>query len=109
MAPFRLGHGLPDFGAAVGAFIDEVDCRHAPVGLDLSDEHRHESNAAGADDWRSLNFVMLDVGWHVGSPSSGSTEISTPSQFTRAGSMRMINSCERKWNSRTILAPVALR
>jgi hypothetical protein len=64
--PLRLGHGLPDFGTAVGAFIDEVDRRKAPMRLDVSDEHRKQSNAAGADDRGHLNDrVMLDVGWHV--------------------------------------------
>jgi hypothetical protein len=64
--PLWLGHGLPDFGTAVGAFIDEVDRRKAPMRLDVSDEHRKQSNAAGADDRGHLNDrVMLDVGWHV--------------------------------------------
>ena len=39
MSSFRLGNGLPDFGAAVGALIDEVDFRHAPMRLDVSDIH----------------------------------------------------------------------
>ena len=63
---FRLGHGLPDFGTAVGAFIDEVDGRKAPVRLDVSDIHGKQSNAAGANDRGYLDDrVMLDVGWHV--------------------------------------------
>lgn len=62
--------GLPDFGAAFGALIDEVDARHAPMGLDLPDKHRQQSYAAGADDWSFVDFVMLDIGWHVGSPST---------------------------------------
>ena len=40
MPPFGLGHGLPDFGAAVGALIDEVDLRHAPMRLDVAHIHR---------------------------------------------------------------------
>jgi hypothetical protein len=70
MPPFWLCHSLPDFGAALGALIDEVDLRHAPMGFDISDIHREHSNAAGTDDYSFLDFVMLDVGWHVGSPSS---------------------------------------
>jgi hypothetical protein len=30
---------LPNFGAAVGALIDEVDPGHAPMGLDFPDVH----------------------------------------------------------------------
>jgi hypothetical protein len=78
MLPFRLGHGLPDFGATVGALIDEVDLRHAPMRLDLSDIHRKQSNAAGADNRGRLDLVMLDVGWHIGSPSAEARRISTP-------------------------------
>jgi hypothetical protein len=69
MPSFRLGDGVPDLGTAVGALIDEVDLRHAPMGLDVSNVHRQESYAARADDRSGLNFVMLDVGWHDGSPS----------------------------------------
>jgi hypothetical protein len=39
------------------------------MGLDLSDIHRKQSYAAGTDHRGCLTFVMLDVGWHVGSPS----------------------------------------
>src|SRR3954469_2256333 len=68
MPPFRPGDGLPDFGAAVGALIDKVDLRHAPMGLDLPDKHGKYSHAAGAQDRSGFGFVMLNVGWHVGSP-----------------------------------------
>jgi hypothetical protein len=67
--PLRPDDGLPDFGAAVWALIDEVDLRHAPMGLDVPHEHGQQSYAAGADNRSSLDFVMLDVGWHFGSPS----------------------------------------
>jgi hypothetical protein len=40
MSSFWFGHGLSDFGAAVGALIDEVDLRHAPMRLNVSDVHR---------------------------------------------------------------------
>jgi hypothetical protein len=69
MPPFWLGDGLPDFGAAVGTFIDEVDLRHAPMWFDVPDIHGQKPYAAGTDDWRLLDVVMLNVGWHVGSPS----------------------------------------
>ena len=69
MLSFWLCYSLPDLGAAVGALIDEVDLRHAPMGLDVSHVHREQSYATGADHRSCLNFVVLDVGWHVGSPS----------------------------------------
>jgi hypothetical protein len=69
MLLFWFRDGLPDFGAAIGALVDKVDLRHAPMGLDVSDVHREQTYAAGADDWSCLDFVMLDVGWHLGSPS----------------------------------------
>jgi hypothetical protein len=70
----RPCYGLPDFGAAIGAFIDKVDFRHAPVRLDVPHIHRQQSDAAGAKYRRGIDFALLDVGWHVGSPSkNGST------------------------------------
>ena len=66
------------------------------------------SDTAGADDRRGLNFVMLDVGWHVGSPSQRKHGNFNPELTYRAGRMLIINSCERTKNSRTILASVAL-
>jgi hypothetical protein len=70
MLPFRLGYGLPDFGAAVGALIDEIDLRQAPMRFYFSHKHRKQSDAAGTDNRGCLDFVMLDVGWHIGSPSA---------------------------------------
>ena len=69
VSSFWLRDRLPDFGAAVGALIDEVDLRYAPMGLNLPDVHRKQSNAAGAHNRSCLDFAMLDIGWHVGSPS----------------------------------------
>src|SRR6266851_8081205 len=40
MPSFRLRYRLPDFCTAIGALIDEVDLRHAPMRLDVSDVHR---------------------------------------------------------------------
>jgi hypothetical protein len=68
MPAFRLCDGLPDFGPAVWTFIDKIDFRHAPMGFDLSDKHGQQSYATGTHDRRFIDFVMLDVGWHVGSP-----------------------------------------
>jgi hypothetical protein len=67
---YWLSHGLPHLGTAIGAFIDEVDLRHAPVWLDIAHKHGLHSDAAGADDGRHLDFVMVDIGWHMGSPSN---------------------------------------
>jgi hypothetical protein len=67
---FRLAYSLPDFAAAVGALIDEVDLRHAPMRLDVSHMHGQHSHATGAKNRNVLNFVVLYVGWHVGSPSA---------------------------------------
>jgi hypothetical protein len=66
---FGLCDGLPDLGATVGALIDEVDLGHAPMRLDVSHKHRKQPDTSRTDDRRGLNIVMLDVGWHVGSPS----------------------------------------
>ena len=40
MPSFRPGNRVPDLGSAVGALIDEVDFRQAPMGLDVSHIHR---------------------------------------------------------------------
>jgi len=72
MPSFRLGDRVPDLGAAVGTLIDEIDFRQAPMGLDVSHMHRQQSYAAWADNRSGLDFVMPDVGWHVGSPSQQS-------------------------------------
>jgi hypothetical protein len=65
----RLGHGLSDFGAAVGAFEDEVDLRNIPMRLNLADKHRQQPKAAGADNRSHFDdMVMLNIGWHIGSP-----------------------------------------
>jgi hypothetical protein len=91
MSAFWLGDSLPDFAAAVGALIDEVDLCHAPMGLDVSDEHRQKSQAAGAENHSVLSGVVLDISWHVGSPSPRSAVIS-PEPAYRPRRMRIINS-----------------
>ena len=82
MLAFWPGYSLPDFAAAVGALIDEIDLCHAPMGLDVSDEHRQKSEAGGAENRSVLNCVVLDVGWHIGSPSPRCAAITAPSQLT---------------------------
>src|SRR5882724_535194 len=82
MLAFWPGYSLPDFAAAVGALIDEVDLCHAPMGLDLSDEHRQKSQAGGAENCSVLSRVALDVGWHIGSPSPRCAAITAPTQLT---------------------------
>jgi len=82
MLAFWLGYSLPDFAAAVGALIDEIDLCHAPMGLDVSDEHRQKSQAARAENRSVLSYVVLDVGWHIGSPSPRCAAITAPSQLT---------------------------
>ena len=106
MPSFRLGDGVPDLGAAVGTLIDEVDLRQAPMGLDVSHIHRQYSYAARADDRSGLNFVMLDVGWPDGSPSQQVSVNFNPAPTYPRSPMPIINSCERKKNSRTILVCV---
>jgi hypothetical protein len=71
------GHGLPDFGAAIRAFKDDVDLRHAPIGRDVADEHRQNSDTAGADnrDYLGFDFVVMNVGWHVDSPLHNGSKV----------------------------------
>ena len=40
VSSFRLCYGLLDFSAAVRTLVDEVNLRHAPMGLDVSYVHR---------------------------------------------------------------------
>jgi hypothetical protein len=107
MSLFRLRDGLPDFGAAIGTLIDEVDLRHAPMGLDVSHMHGEKAYTAGTEDRGCPDLVVLDVSGHVGSPSSGSTVSFSPKLTYRLGRMPMITFCERTRNNRTILAYVA--
>src|SRR5712664_4073821 len=104
MSAFWLGYGLPDFAAAVGALIDEVDLGHAPMGLDVSDEHWQKSQATGAENRSVLSCVVLDVSWHVGSPTPRSAVISAQSQLTAHEGCPIINSSEHIENSCAIFA-----
>jgi len=64
----RLDHGLAKLGAAVGAFISELDLRHAPVRLDVPNEHRKPDAARANDEGRLDVIVLVDIGWHHYSP-----------------------------------------
>ena len=68
MLQLRLHDRLPNFGAAVGAFIGEIDLRHAPVRLDVPYKHRKPDAARTNDEGRLDVIVMVNIGWHVGTP-----------------------------------------
>ncbi|MBR1266304.1 hypothetical protein JQ629_02155 [Bradyrhizobium sp. AUGA SZCCT0222] len=68
MLQLWLDHGLANFGAAVGAFKGEVDLRHAPMRLDIPYKHRNPDAARTNDESRLDVVVMVDIGWHVGTP-----------------------------------------
>ena len=74
MPKLWLHDGLANFGATVGALIGEVDPRHAPMRLDVAHIH-FEPHTARTDDEARLDIVvMMDVGWHVGSPQEDTQE-----------------------------------
>jgi hypothetical protein len=68
MPQFRLHDGLANLGAAVGAFIGEVDLGHAPVRLDVAHKHWQSNAARTNHEGRFGIIVLMDIGWHVGSP-----------------------------------------
>src|SRR6266849_2777969 len=105
----RLPHGVPDLGAAVGAFINEVDLRHAPMRLDVPNKHGQHSNAAGTDDRSRLSVLVLvtHVGWHIGSPSKRKQRISTRTKPIHVRDMSVINSCEQTRNGGVLSLRVA--
>jgi hypothetical protein len=118
MRSFRPGYGLPDFSAAVGALIDEIDPGHAPMRLDLPDVHRQQPDAAGADDRSGLVRVVLYIGWHVGSPwqwkhgkpqprSQVTADARSPSSILSNG-LGTSAHCPRVWHSRNILVRKSL-
>ena len=104
MSAFWLGYSLPDFAAAVGALIDEVDLCHAPMGLDVSDEHRQKSQAAGAENRSVLSCVVLDIGWHVRVSLTAKRGNFSPGLAYRPRRMAIINSCEHIENDCAIFA-----
>jgi len=75
-----LPNSLSDFRTTIGAFVDQVDLRRAPMRLYVSNIHR-QSHAARTNNHRRLNFVVVvNVGWHVGSPSRANAALSQPTQ-----------------------------
>jgi hypothetical protein len=109
MPAFGLCDRLPDFAAAVGALIDEVDLRHAPMGFDVSDEHGQQSQAAWADNRGFLNLMVMHISWHVGSPCIAKARSISARELTyRVRSGPFINSRERMKNSSTLLACVTV-
>jgi predicted TIM-barrel enzyme len=70
----RFSQRLPELGTAIETFIDEVDLGRVPMRLDLAHIHGQQSHATRADLRRHLgvmlDVVMLNEGWHVGSPSA---------------------------------------
>jgi hypothetical protein len=111
MPQLRLHDGLSNFGAAVGAFIGEVDLRHAPMRLDVAHIHR-KSDTARTDDKGRFDIVMMDIGWHVGSPQEDTQESIHQWSLTRSaayasGAPAIMNSREHRQNVPTIPACVA--
>ena len=107
MPQFRLDHGLSNFGAAVGAFIGEVDLRHAPMRFDVPHIHRNPDAARTDDEGRFGIVVMMDIGWHVGSPQQKHSPVAlTRHEHTPRRANAIMNSREHRKNSRTIPACV---
>ena len=85
---FRLGHRLPDLYATVGAFIGEVDRRRAPMWRDVLDVHRQARTAwAGHEGW--FGIVMVDIGWHLGSPQQR-IQLSSPTPKLEGAPQRLM-------------------
>ena len=109
----RFSHGVPHLGAAIRTFIDEVYLRHAPVRFDVAHIHGQQSNTAGANYRCRLDFVMTDIGWHIGSPakrpmninpvSTLAADVAFPSS-TLSNVHRTDRVCCYVWQSRNITA-----
>jgi hypothetical protein len=107
MFSFGFDHRPGDAGAAISAFEDEVDPLHTPMGLDVADVHG-KSQAAGTYHHGLLDFAVLDVGWHGGSPRVEAKLCPRPGmEVTPALRFTVINSCEQSGNSLIISAGVA--
>src|SRR5882757_232031 len=85
MRPLRLCQGLPDLGAAVCTLVDEIEPGHAPERLNVPDIQR-VSPAAGTHRHRRLDVAVLNIRWHVGSPSSASIPFQPPIRCYRSQS-----------------------
>ena len=113
MPDFRLYDGSANFGAAVRAFIGEVDLRHAPMRLDVTQIHLQSDAARTKHEGRFDVVVMMDIGWHVGSlPKKTYSRKHAPVILTRRGAYAsprraIMNSREHRQNVPTILACVA--
>jgi hypothetical protein len=105
--PFGLCDSLFNFSAAVRAFVGEVDLRHAPMGFNISNVHSQQSPAGGADNWSYFDFVVLDVGGHVASPSVWKHAKSSLDLTYGVWRSLIVNSCEHTKNRRTIFVCVA--
>ena len=99
---FRLGHRLPNLRATVGAFIGEVDLRYAPMWCDVLDVHR-KALTAWTDHEGWFGVVMVDIGWHVGSPVPPTRK---PAYASTAAIIMM--SCEHRRNDRAFPARVTI-
>src|SRR2546430_15603620 len=84
MLRVRLDHGPTDFGTTVGAFIGEVDLRHAPMRFDVPHMHRKPDAARTNDESRLDIVVMMDIGWHLDSPTKAFTSDPDPNHSIRA-------------------------
>ena len=112
MPHFPLHDGSANFGAAVRAFISEVDLRHAPVRLDVAQIHSQSDAARTKDEGRFDIVVMMDIGWHVGSPQEDIQESIHQWSLTRrktyaSAAKTIMNSREHRQNVPKILACVA--
>jgi len=104
---FGLCDSLFNFSAAVRAFVGEVDLRHAPMGFNISNVHRQRSSAGGADKCSYFDFVVLDVGGHVGSRSVRKHAKSSLDLTYGVWRTLIVNSRERTKNGHTIFVCVA--
>src|SRR5207342_410521 len=102
----RLGHRLPNLRATVGAFIGEVDLRHAPVWCDVLDVHR-KALTAWTDHEGRFGVVMVDIGWHVGSPTRRSASPTRKPAYASAAAIIVVFS-EHRANDRAFPAPVTI-
>jgi hypothetical protein len=74
MPQLRLHNGLANFGAAIGALIGEVNLGLVPMRFDVADIHWKPDTARTKDEtW--LNAIMMNIGWHVGSPHGSNSRV----------------------------------
>ena len=98
-------HRLPHLRAALGAFIGKVDLRRAPMWCGLLEVHRQVLTAwADHEGW--FGVVMVDVGWHVGSPTMDSASSPTRKPAYASAAATIMTSSERRGNDRAFPACV---